>query len=224
MTSSQIYRISGLGLVLGAFAFVVHVVLISWMTAGVDPSIAAKLRLWMPVNVLGVVGAVFVLLGMPAMYARVAAKAGVFGLVGVALMALAWVFFGLFLNLYGALVFPWLAAKAASLVAASAPLPAVILVAFAVGLAAWFAGGVLFGLPFIRGRFGPCWVGYLLPASALWVVLGDVVIAPGGPAADLGLNLLSNLGPVLLLVAIGYLGFQMWQDGTPSEVRPTPLH
>ena len=223
MTSSQIYRISGLGLVLGAIVFVAHVVLRSWMTAGVDASVVAEQGLWMPVNVLGVICVVLVHLGMPAMYARVAAKAGVFGLAGVALIAVAQMFFGLFLSLYGALVSPWLAAKAPSLVAASAPLPAGILVAFAVGLVAWFAGGVLFGIPLIRGRVGPRWVGYLLPASALWVVLGDVVIAPGGPAANLAVNLLSNLGPVLLLVAIGHLGFQMWQDAGLSATRPAPL-
>jgi hypothetical protein len=126
-------------------------------------------------------------------------------------MAVAWMFFGLFLSLCGALVSPWLAAKAPSLVAASAPLPAGILLAFAVGLLAWFAGGVLFGIPFIRGRVGPRWVGYLLPASALWVVLGDFVIAPNGPAPNLAVNLLSNLGPVLFLVAIGKLGWQLWR-------------
>ena len=121
-------------------------------------------------------------------------------------------FFGLFLSLYAALVSPWLADKAPSLVAASAPLPAGIVVAFVVGLIAWFAGSVLFGIPFIRGRVRPRWVGYVLPASALWVVAGNVVIAPDGPAANLAVNLLSNLGPVMPLVAVGYLGFKMWQD------------
>ncbi len=223
MTRSQICRISGLSLLIGAVAFVVHVVLRSWITAGVDPSVVAVQSLWLPVNVLGVLGAVLVLLGMPGMYARVADSMGLFGVVGVALIAMAWMFFGLFLSLYAALVSPWLATKAPTLVAATAPFPAGIVVAFAVGLVAWFAGGALFGIPFIRGRLGPHWVGYLLPASALWVVLGDFVIAPGGPAANLAVNLLSNLGPVLLLVAIGYLGFQTWHDNALSAAHPLPL-
>ena len=223
MTCSQIYRISGLSLVLGAIVFVLHVVLRSWMTAGVDPSIIGKQGIWMSVNVLGVIGALLVLLGMPAMCARVVAKAGVLGLVGVALIAVAWMFFGLFLSLYGALVSPWLAAKAPSLVATSAPLPAGIVVAFVVGLGVWFAGGVLFGIPFMRGRIGPRWVGYLLPTLAVWVVLGVFLVASSGPAANLAVNLLSNLGPVLLLVAIGYLGSQMWQDTGLSSARTDPL-
>lgn len=223
MTVSQIYRICGLSLLLGAVVFVVHIVLRSWMTAGVAPLVVAGQGLWVPVNLLGVIGSVLVLLGMPAMYARVADRGGVFSLLGVALIAMAWMFFGLFLSLYAALVSPWLAAKAPSLVAGSAPLPAGIVVAFAVGLVAWFAGSVLFGIPFIRGRVGPRWVGYLLPASALWVVLGNFVIAPSGPAANLAVNLLSNLGPVLLLVVIGYLGLQMWKTTGMRAADTLPL-
>jgi hypothetical protein len=69
---------------------------------------------------------------------------------------------------------------------------------------------VLLTAPFIEGRVGPRWVGwYVLPASALWVVVGDLAIAPSGPAKNLAINLLSNLGPVLLMVGVGYLGFRV---------------
>ena len=68
---------------------------------------------------------------------------------------------------------------------------------------------MLLTAPFIEGRVGPRWVGYVLPASALWVVVGDLAIAPSGPAKNLAINLLSNLGPVLLMVGVGYLGFRV---------------
>ena len=58
----------------------------------------------------------------------------------------------------------------------------------------------------------PRWVGYVLPASALWVLVGSFVIAPDGPARNLAVNLLSNLGPVLLLMGLGYLGFRAWAE------------
>ena len=219
MTSSRLYRISGLGLLIGAVAFVVHVVLRSLITAGVDPSTFAKQDLWVPINALGVMGAALVLLGLPAMYARMAGPTGLLGLVGVALVAVAWMFFGVFLSLYSVLVLPWLADKAPSLVAASAPLPAGFVIAFIAGLVAWFAGTVLLAIPFIRGRAQPRWVGYALPASALWVVVGDFIIAPSGPATNLAINLLSNLGPVLLLVAVGHLGSRMWSEHAPASVE-----
>jgi hypothetical protein len=52
----------------------------------------------------------------------------------------------------------------------------------------------------------------------LWVVAGDLFIAPNGRAKNLGVNLLSNLGPVLLLVAVGALGLRMWS--VPPRAKP----
>jgi hypothetical protein len=89
-----------------------------------------------PINVLGFVGAMLVLMGLPAMYVRAAAPAGLLGVVGVVLIAVAWTFFGVFLSLYGALVLPWLADEAPALVAAGAPLPAAFIVTFGAGLLA----------------------------------------------------------------------------------------
>lgn len=215
MTRSQLYRVSGLGLWTGAIMFVVHVVLRSVMTAGVDPARFALQSFWAPLNALGLIGAVLVLLGLPAMYARMAAATGWLGLAGVVLIAVAWMFFGLFLSLYAMLVLPWLAERAPLLVAA--PQPVGFVVAFIVGLLAWFVGTILLAIPFVRGRLSPRWVGYVLLASGIWVVVGNLVIAPSGPAANLAINLLSNLGPVLLLVAIAQPGFRMWAEQAPAD-------
>lgn len=220
MTSSRLFRISGFGLLAGAAAFALHVVLRSVITAGPDPATFAKEGLWVPINVLGVVGAALVLLGLPAMYARIAGASGLPGLIGVVLLAVAWMFFGLFLSLYSALVLPWLADKAPSLIVATAPLPTAFILAFAAGLVAWFIGAVLLAIAFIRRRAQPTWVGYVLPASAVWVVIGNLVIAPSGPASNLAINLLSNFGPVLQLVGFGYLGYLM--SSAPVQPRLTP--
>jgi len=150
------------------------------------------------------------------MYARMAVPTGWLGLIGVVLIALAWMFLGLFLSLYSVLVAPWLADKAPALVAAAAPIPAGIIIAFIVGLVAELIGSVLLAIPFIRGSVQPRWVGYVLPAAALLRVVGNF-IAPSGPATNLAINLLSNLGPILLLVALGYLGFRMWSEHTPAS-------
>jgi len=132
--------------------------------------------------------------------------------------------FGLFLSLYGALVLPWLADQAPRLVAASAPTPLGFVVAFALGLLAWLVGAVLLAVPFVRRQARARWVGYLLPVSALWVLVGNFVIAPGGPASNLAVNLLSNLGPVLLLIGLGYLGFRAGRSAPrPSTSGRVPL-
>jgi hypothetical protein len=217
MTGSQLFRIGGLLVFVGAVAFVLHVVLRSVISAGVAPALSAKGELWVPVNALGALGAALVLLGLPAVYARMAGLGGLPGLIGFALIEVSWIFFGLFLSLYGALVLPWLADQAPRLVAADAPTPEGVVVSFAVGLLAWLVGAALLAAPFVGGRARPRWVGYVLPASALWVLVGNVAVAPGGPASNLAVNLLSNLGPVLLLIGLGYLGFQAWAVRAPAK-------
>jgi hypothetical protein len=217
VTGIRLTGIGGLLIFVGAVAFVLHVVLRSVLTAGVDPAVSAKAGLWVPLNALGALGAALVLLGLPAVYAPMAGWGGLPGLVGFALISAAWMFFGVFLSLYGALVLPWLADEAPRIVAASAPTPFGFVVAFALGLLAWLLGAVLLAAPFVGGRVRPRWVGYLLPASALWVLVGNFVIAPSGSASNLAVNLLSNLGPVLLLIGLGYLGFRAWAERAPAK-------
>jgi hypothetical protein len=217
VTGTRLSKIGGLLVFVGAVAFVLHVVLRSVLTAGVDPAVSAQAGLWVPVNALGALGAALVLLGLPAVYARMAGEGGMPGLVGFALIEVSWMFFGLFLSLYGALVLPWLADQTPRLVAAPAPTPSGFVVAFALGLLAWLLGAVLLAVPFVRGPARARWVGYVLPASALWVLVGNFVIAPGGPVSNLAVNLLSNLGPVLLLIGLGYLGFRAWAESSPAK-------
>jgi hypothetical protein len=187
------------------------------LTAGVDPAVSALMGLWAPLNALGALGAALVLLGLPAVYARMAGRAGLTSLDGFALIEVSWMFFGLFLSLYGAIVLPWLATQAPQLVDGSSPAPTGVVVAFALGLLAWLLGAVLLAVPIVgrlaRGR----WVGFVLPASALWALVGIFVIAPDGPASNLAVNLLSNMGPALLLLGLGYLGFQAWAERAPVK-------
>jgi len=227
MTVSQFFRISGLGVLIGGIAFAVHIVSRSLVTAGVDPATVAKHDLWVPINALGAVGAALLLLGLPAVSAAMARRAGVLAVLGVMLIVLAWMFFGLFLSLYSVLVMPWLAEKAPQLVDASAQIPTSFIIAFVAALGAELLGTVLLAIPFIRGRVRPRSVGYVLPAAVLLTVAGDVV-APSGPAANLAINLLSNSGPVVLVGALGYLGFRLWSEHAPadhgeSEVSASPV-
>ena len=223
MTISQYYRISGLLILIGAITFIFHIVLRSLVTAGLDPSTFAKQDLWVPINALGVVGSALVLLGLPVLYAKMAGPTGLLGLLGVVLIAIAWMFLGVFLSLYSVLVAPWLADQAPSLVAASAPLPAGFIIAFIAGLIAELVGSVLLAIPFIRGRVQPRWIGYVLPGAVLLTMVGDL-IAPSGPAANLAINLLSNMGPLLLMGVFGYLGFRLWLEHAPAKPAESGAH
>ncbi len=202
----RLHLIGGRMIAGGAIAYILHVVMRSMLTAGVDPVDSARAGLWIPVNALGAAGAVLVLLGLPAIADRLASRDHARSLLGFALLATAWSFFGVFLSLYGAIVMPWLADRAPELLSSSAQAPTAFAVAFALGLVAWLAGAVLIAIPHLKGESRPRWIGYLLPLSAIWFMIGSFVIAPDGPASNLAVNLLSNLGPVLLLVALAGLG------------------
>lgn len=208
-------------MLIGAIGFIVHIVLRSLVTAGVDAATVAQQGLWVPINLLGVVGAVLVLLGLPVLYAKLAGPTGWLGLFGVLLIALAWIFFGLFLSLYSVLVAPWLADQAPAL--ATAPLPAGILSAYIAALVAELIGCVLFAIPFLRGRVQPRWVGYLLPGAAILTIVGTL-IAPSGPAANLAINLLSNLGPMLLMGVFICLGYGLWSEDAPARQVEPGMH
>ena len=214
MTNRQLRRAGGLALVIGAIAFIVHTVLRSVITAGADPATSAREWLWILINVTGVIGAVLVVLGMPVLYGRITGSPSMTD-IGVTLLAAAWMFFGLFLSLYAVLVLPWLAAKAPSLVGASSPPPLAFVVAFFAGLLAWLLGAVVVGGPFISRRAPPAGVGYMLDFSAVRAIVGNVVLAPTGPASNLVINLLSNMGIVLLMIGLGYLGYRIWSDPAP---------
>ena len=58
---------------IGAVAFAVHLALRSLITAGVDPTTFATHGLWIPINALGVLGAVLVLLALPTLHAGMTA-------------------------------------------------------------------------------------------------------------------------------------------------------
>jgi len=222
--SVGLFRLSGLALVIGGAAFILHIASRSVLTSEMDLVTAYRDALWVPINVLGVFGALLVLLGLPAMYARMAGSTGLLGLAGVVLISLEWIFFGVFLSLFAVLVAPWLAGEAPALVGTSSRLPAAFTIAFVTALLAWLIGAVLLAIPLIRGGVRPRWVGVLLPISAMWAVAGDL-IAPSGPSTTLAVNLLSNLGPVLLVVALGRLGAGTWTEQAPtgnadSRMRP----
>lgn len=168
-------------------------------------------------------GAILVLLGLPALYVWMAAPLGFSGLLGVILLTVAWMLVGLFISLYSVLVLPWLAEMTPSLIVGSAPQPAAFVIAFVIGIVAWLAGSILLAIPFLRKRAQPTWVGYVLVTSAVWMIIGNLIIAPSGPAPNLVVNLLSNLGPVLLLICFAHLGYRMSSDQQPTVVKDSRL-
>lgn len=194
-------------LVTGAVLFIVHLLARSAITAEMAPLAFLTHPLWVPINVLGAIGAALVVLGLPVMYSRLTRWGGSSSVVGVVLLSAAWLFLGLFVSVYAALVAPWLASNAPDLVKASAPPPRGVVIAFVLALLVELIGSILLGAAFIRGRLSPRWVGHALPIAAVLTIVGSL-LAPTGPASNLAMNLATNSGPLLLMAVFVRLGAQ----------------
>jgi hypothetical protein len=211
-------RLSGFGLMTGAVGFTIHLVARSVLTAGTSGDMAtfATHNLWIPINALGAASAALIILGLSGLYASLAQTRDRLGLLGSVLIGLAWMVLGVFLSLYSMLVLPWLATTLPGQVDGLNSSPPMI-VTFGFGLLAELTGTIVLAIPLVRQYSKSRWIGYVLLASALMVLVGDLVLAPDGPAANLAINLLSNLGPMLLMVAVGALGHQLWScEGSPG--------
>jgi hypothetical protein len=210
-------RLSGFALMTGAVGFVVHLVARSIVTAagGGNTAIFATSTWWVPINAIGAVSATLVILGLSGLYATFAQPHDRLALLGSILIGLAWLVLGVFLSLYSMTVLPWLAASVPDMVDGLNSDPAMI-GTFGVGLVAELAGTLLLAVALVQGRSGSRWIGYVLLGSALMLIAGDFVIAPGGPSPNVAINLVSNLGPMLLMVALAALGYQLRLERTES--------
>ncbi len=200
MSSTTLYRLSGIILLLGAVLSVIAGIL----TFFVDTSYTASLStfrspLWSTYYSLFFVALALILLGLPALYLRQAGRrGGVLGLVGVFLIVL-----GNFLLMamigYFVSILPLLAAKA----------PQVINAAFESGFGIFPLGGTAFGLiglillgiAVIRSRVFPPFVGILLIASVVLSLVAFFLQSGDLLAAIIGL-----LGTTSAAIAYGWVG------------------
>ena len=110
MTPQTIYRLSGGILIVGSL-FVITGFLLH--PSGSTP-INVLSPIWLPANLLILVGALLVALGLPGMYARQAERAGKLGLIGFTLTFIVILLFSVALGAIETFLFPALAANAAA--------------------------------------------------------------------------------------------------------------
>jgi hypothetical protein len=170
------------------------------------------------INIAGAAGMTLLVYGLPGVYARWREGWGGLGLAGIALIGLAEMIFG-FVSLMAATLYSWLGSVAPDVFKDPNPAPLVSLV-FLVWLLAIFAGNVLMALAIIRRRFAPRWVGFLQIGSA---VMALVYLAAALTPPSVPVSLLGSLGPILLCVALGYLGYTGASEtrAVRAEVAPT---
>ena len=198
MSSTKLFRLSGISLLLGAAVSVIAGV----MTLFLDISLSASPKtiqspLWPTFWSLTFVGIVLVLLGLPALYLRQArGRGGMVGLIGVVLVALG-SFLGMATTAYFVSILPLLAEKAPNLINAGYETS---LAVFGLGATVLgIIGPLLLGIAVIRAKVFPALVGILLMVSA---VLSPVTTFSSGVL----FALIGLVGIVSAAMAYGWVG------------------
>jgi hypothetical protein len=154
------------------------------------------------INIAGATGMTLLVFGLPGVYARWRGGWGGLGLAGIALIALAQMIFG-FVSLMAATLYSWLGSVAPDLFKDPNAAPLVGLV-FMIWLAAMVAGNILMAIAILRRRVAPLWVGFVQIGS---VLMSLVYVAAAMTPPSVPISLAGSLGPILLCVALGYLGY-----------------
>ena len=213
MSSTILYRLSGIILLLGAAVSVIAGLMTLFFNHNYTASLSTfQSPLWSTYYSLFFVALALILLGLPALYLRQAGRrGGVLGLVGVFLIVL-----GNFLLMamigYFVSILPLLAAKA----------PQVINAAFESGFGIFPLGGTAFGLiglillgiAVIRARVFPPFVGILLIASVVLSLVAFFLQSGDLLAAIIGL-----FGTASAAIAYGWAGTILTQQQNVAEAE-----
>jgi hypothetical protein len=193
MTSQTLYRLSGGVLMVGALVTIVGFLL--------HPSSNTPANylspIWLPANLLILVGALLAALGLPGMYARQAERAGKLGLIGFTLTFFIVLLFTVASEAIETFMFPALAAHEATRSLLIGPLPAPYSRFILVALLLELVGPLLLGIATLRAKVFPNWTGWALIATPVLALAGFFVSLPG-PLAQLDAVVLN-----LALVGMG---------------------
>lgn len=199
MSTSNLIRWGGLAVLLGGVMWGLQKIGWQLFIGGQDPRTypqPAATTLW----VMGLVAALLILIGLPALYARQAEQAGRLGLIAflVVFTGMALVtgnaYFGTFIQ--SGLVDLIVLAEEAGVAVQE---PAAAAAGFMIALLLYLLGWILFGLASLRARVLPRWAAGLVLAG---LVLGFLFLATG----------ITLLGLPLTEIGIAALGYALWRE------------
>jgi hypothetical protein len=201
-----------MGMLAGAVVIFVTTLIGALAFVGSDPTAYANKGLYVPVNLVEFLGFIVLLVSFPATFAAWEGKVGLLGELGLFLIFVTGLMFGVFFTLFSALILPYLVQHAPNLVKGNNGPPG-IFAFFIVGSLAGLVGSVLLAVQILRGLVSERWVGVVLVLSAVMSVVGFFI---SNSSSSVLLSLVSSLSPLLLLVALARIAM-------PGTFNPLPL-
>jgi hypothetical protein len=207
ISSTTLYRTSGLALLLGAQLSII-VDILNMLLFSSDTSQQALSPSWLIVTLLSILSSLLIVGGLPGICVRQRTQAGWLGLVGFVLTLVSGILLTGF-TITRLLAEPYLAANAPQLLAKNAPptsfttytLVAALLVA---------AGAVLLGLATIRARVFPRWAGLLLIVSVV-INLATFFSLP---------KIVGSIADVFLALGLAWMGSALLTEGEAKLAQP----
>jgi hypothetical protein len=199
MSTSSLYRLSGIVLIIAAALTVVSNIALTLFFPNTSPTVPPSdvlSALWSPIGIIGFVGAVLLLFGLVGLYLRQAQQAGIVGLLGFLLTFLGFLFSSIVAGFFFISVLPYLATKGGSAISDGFSTVAPFGLGGGVLL---FLGTILLGISIIRAGVFPRLTG-------IFILVGGIL----SPAAILGLNLvvslIGSLSTILLVLGFAWIG------------------
>lgn len=208
MSSSTVYRLSGVVLIASSLFIMVSNVLL--------PGRDALLSSWyVSMSLLNFIGAMLFLLSLPALYARLHKQIGVVGLIGFALIVFAGLMLGIGAGMLDMIVSPYLAQHAPSLNIEESG-PPILGMYFLLAGIIQILGVILFGSMTLRvgAVLGTVrWAGLLVIIGGIGDILGHSVLP----------NSVATIGTVLFAAGFIWLGyFLVTEQQAAVRVMPAP--
>jgi hypothetical protein len=201
MSSTTLYRLSGISLLIGSLLLIIGDIPDFFSGNDQASAIAVSSAL------IRLIGAMLIALGLPGMYAIFAGRAGVLGLIGFT-CTFFFILIGMASETILAFVFPFLAAHK---LLGGGPPPLGLLIFYSLGDLLALVGGILLGLAIIRAVIPPRWAGVLLIIGSLLYAVGSVLRLP-----------IAEVGLILFAVGLAWLAVGMWskQSATVEAALP----
>ncbi len=201
MTSTGLYRWSGLALLLGAILGIIGNVLSTALFPTNSPPGAGQMGLWTILGLVSLVANMLLLIGLPGIGVRQAEQGTRLGFIGFVLTFFGGLLFMAF-SVFLLVVFPYLAQAAPNALNAGPP-PAMFAM-LAIAAALFGVGGLLLGIDIMR-------TGTLPRLAGLLLLIGAVLNAVAFPLNGVASAIVSTASFVLFGVGIGWIGYVFLQ-------------
>lgn len=210
MSSATLYRWSGIILLVGGLVGLVDSLLSAVLYPGHSETAQQILSApWLIVTSLFLVWALLLAISLPGFYLRQAARTGVLGFIGFALIWLGVLLGGVMFASGQLALFPYLAQSVPSGSAVVPQAPLLVFLLLVIGpLLLLFVGAILLGIATMRARVFPRWAGGLL------LVAGIVGLI------SLPADILEPLWNVLFFLALMWFGYALVAQKKESVAAP----